>query len=415
MNVMNKVLLVEAWFFLGMPLLGWVLVFTLGLFGIYLYVLLLALWCWELFAQAHYRYCRQEELVHVLQTAAATRAPVEALLTAYLQDRPQTALYRFWVAGMLFFIFPGYYFVHLKRSFDSRLQRVTNLLHAGYPLDRALCLVPGVVSRQTALTVTVGQFTGQMPQALQRLPERRLTQQWLDVGLRFLYPLILLAVVISNASFLMLYVIPRFEHIFHDLRIPLPEATVLLIDAGRWLRQFSWLMPVGALLLLVLVNVVFFSSRVKWHLPLVSRLYRLYARGQFLHTLGIMLETGKPLPEILERLDTAGLLPRAVRQRARKLTVDLTQGAPLAASLVRHGLATGSMRPLIESAERAQNLPWALQELGDTLSRHSARLGHRTAMVLFPITIFLCACLVAALAVALFSPLITMLDSLHGR
>lgn len=415
MSHVRKILWIQAWFFFGMPFLGWILGLALGTFGLFLYAFLFALWCWELFAQAHYRHCRQEELVHVLQTAAATRAPLEAVLTAYLQDRPQGSVYRLWVISLLFFVFPGYYFIHLKASFDSRLHRLVQLLCAGYALDRALGLVPGVVSRQTALAVAVGQFTGQLPHALQRLPERRVPQQWLELGPRFLYPLMVLGVLVTNVSFVLIFVIPKFEKIFYDFHLRLPPATTAFLEAGRLLSAYVWLVPALWLLLVILVNVLIFSSRAKWHFPLVGGLYRLHARGQFLQTLGIMLETGKPLPEILERLNASGLLPTAVRGRANRLAADLTQGQPLPASLVRCGLATASMRPLIESAQRAQNLPWALHELGDTLARRSARNSHRIAMVLFPLTIFACAALVAGVAVALFSPLVALMESLHYR
>ena len=49
MNNVAKVLLLEAWFFIGFPLLGSAL-FFLGLPGVFLYLVLFALWCWELFA-----------------------------------------------------------------------------------------------------------------------------------------------------------------------------------------------------------------------------------------------------------------------------------------------------------------------------------------------------------------------------
>jgi hypothetical protein len=99
MSAPAKVLLLEIWFFVWLPVLGGILIFALGPLGMLLYLGLFAIWCWELYAYSHYRFCRQEEFLHVMQTAAAAQAPVESFLRAYLEDRPHERLFR---AGLLF-------------------------------------------------------------------------------------------------------------------------------------------------------------------------------------------------------------------------------------------------------------------------------------------------------------------------
>jgi type IV pilus assembly protein PilC len=408
---MTKVMLVELWFFVVLPALGLGLYWTLGWLGLFLYVFLFALWCWELYAYAHYRFCRQEEFLYVMQTAAAIQGPLEAILGAYLEDRPREHL---WRCSLLFFVFPGYYGFHLHRSFDARLDKLAAMLESGVPLDQSIHMVPGVVSRETALAVTVGQFSGRLPQALERLPNRNLASRWLEMAPRLLYPLLIIGVLWSNLVFLMTFVIPRFEKMFADFKLKLPAATTALIDSSHWLAKYGWSLPSLWLFLLILFNFLVFSSRAKWYCPLVGWVYRLHARGQFLQMLGLMLETGKPLPEILDRVIESELLPKEVERRADRLAGDLLEGQPLASSLARQGLVTEPMRGLVVAAEQAHNLPWALQELGDTLARRSARIAYRIQMVLFPLAIFACACLVAFVAVAMFMPLIALMDSLHG-
>src|SRR5262249_9801728 len=152
----------------------------------------------------------------LLQTAAATQTPVEKVLRAYLEGRPRETWYQFWVATLMIFVFPGFYGIHRARSFDAQLALVLNLLENGVTLDRALRFVPGVVSRHTALATAVGQFGGQLPQALRHLPDRRAAAPWIDLAPRLLYPLLVLAVLVTNVSFLMVFIVPRFEKIFED-------------------------------------------------------------------------------------------------------------------------------------------------------------------------------------------------------
>jgi type II secretory pathway component PulF len=413
MSTFNKVKL-QLFFLLGLPALGGLLIFKFGLVGLFIYLFLGVIWCWEVYVFAQYRFCRQEEFVNVLQAAAATQMPMEAMLRAYLEDRPRDGGYHGWVFFLMLFVFPGYFLIHRGRSFDSQLMLVLALLDHGVPLDRALRFVPQVVSRQTALAVTVGQLTGQLPQALRQMPEQRSKSPWLELAPRLIYPLLVLVVLAANVAFLAVFIIPKFEKIFADFKMRVPDVTNSFFGLSGWLTHHSWIVPNLVLFLLLLINVEIFDSRAKWHTPIIGRIYRMHARGQFLQTLGIMMDSGKPLPEILAGINESGLLPKAIAVRSQRLAADISRGEPLAESLTKHGLSTASLGSLIAAAERARNLPWALRELGETLIRRSARLSHRLAMILFPLAIFACASLVGLFAVAMFSPLTALLRGMMG-
>ncbi len=408
----RKILVLEFWFFIGLPICGGMLHAAFGLPGDILYGFMFWMWCWQLYVYVHYRHTRQEEFLYLLQTAADTQAPIESVLRAYLKDRPHNEMYRFWLVTLLTFVFPGYYWIHRKRSFDARLHRLAAMLHDGASLNQAIRLVPGVASREIALAVAVGQFSGRLPEALRQLPDRRLKLQWLEMTPRFLYPVFLLTFMTGTVSFIMIFIMPKFEKIFLEFKMRLPYQTELLIACSRWFVKYWWIDLTLNLLVLVLFNLVLFSSRVRWYLPIGGGLYRMYARGQFLNVLGLMLRTGKPLPEVLGAVLASGLLPTVIANRVQKLMEALQHGQPLAESLVQTGLATKSMQGLITSAQKANNLPWALEELGDSLSRRSARLSYRIAMVMFPLSIIACSLLVGYFAVAMFSPLVTVIDSL---
>ena len=220
--------------------------------------------------------------------------------------------------------------------------------------------------------------------------------------------------MLSNIVFLSVYIFPHYELEFSRLRFELPPITSAMIEISRSLIYFSWLMPLVCLLLLLLVNWVLFSSWAKWHIPVVGRLYRMYARGQFLRVLGLMLEAGKPLPEVLNCVVESGQLPRVLEPRVDKLAELVQRGEPLIDGLAAQGLITRSMRPLILAAEKAQNLPWALQELGETLSQRCARLTYRLTMLVFPLTIVACSCLIALVALSAYKPIIAMMEKLSG-
>jgi len=411
MKTWLKALLIQLWFFIAFPFIGAGLIFAFGVVGVYLNVVLFCLWCWQLFAFNHYRFCRQEEFVYVLKTATATQAPIESVLRAYLHDRPREHLYR---AILLTFVFPGYYWIHLQRSFDVRLTRLADMLDGGVPIDKALSRVPGVVPNEVALAVAVGQYTGKLDSALKRVSERRDSPQWAE-WMRLLYPLLILAIMASVTMFMMVFIIPKFEKIFLDFKMKLPYATELLIAASRWFTKYSFVPMMFWLALVAAVNGFLVSSRVKWYLPPVSYFYRMNQRGRFLQTLGSMLESGKPVPEILEYVVESGFLPTVLKWRVERLALDLVDGQPMADSLVRHGLMSSSMKALVISAEKARNLPWALQELGESEVRRGARLSNRLSVVLFPLAVFACSILIGSVAYAMFVPLTELIEGVHAQ
>src|ERR1022692_3259123 len=109
MTYMQKVLLLELGCFFSLPLLATGLVMICGHAGLLIFLFLFLLWAWEGFAFTHYRFCRQEEFLHVLQAAANTQAPIESMLATYLEGRPREPVYR---GILLLFVFPGYQWIH---------------------------------------------------------------------------------------------------------------------------------------------------------------------------------------------------------------------------------------------------------------------------------------------------------------
>src|SRR5215469_12646495 len=114
-----------------------IMLLYLGLgYGTLLVLLVLAAgYGWMLFAFLHYRQCRQEEFLQVVAAAAEAEAPLAPALWAYLRDRPRGGLHEFWVALLLFFVLPVYYWLWYRGSnYDRKVEQVAKLLEGGHSL-----------------------------------------------------------------------------------------------------------------------------------------------------------------------------------------------------------------------------------------------------------------------------------------
>ena len=250
MSITAKISLLIALILVGMTLVGLgvlvgagrlgVLVYFLGI--VFLLVQVASIVC-VVFTFYHYRFIRQQELVHVLKTATEAQAPLAPALWAYVRDRPQSTWREFLVSIILFPIY--YWSWHRWYSYDRKVEQLALILEGGAPLHLALNAVPGVASKETALAAAIGEASGQMASCLSQAPRWQLASLSLEVVPRLLYPVILLFVASGLMIFQMVFILPRFEKIFADLKVRLPEFTEQYISIGRWLVRYGGVFALG--------------------------------------------------------------------------------------------------------------------------------------------------------------------------
>ncbi len=402
----------------GVILLGVVLILGLAVaapFGLgagagSLWLLLVVFYIWMLFAFLHYRHGRQDELRQLLIATIEAEAPLPQALRAYLRDRPQGLARQFWAGVLLWFVYPGYYWIwYIWNNFDRKVTQLSFLLEQGVPLPRALLLTPGVAPPETILAATVGEATGQVGRCLKEV-DRPVAKVWYGVGPLWLYPLGLLLVLSFVMTFWNVFIAPKMEKIYKDFDVRLPWLTEAVI---QFCRAFSptILAPLAAVNVLLLLPQLF-SSTVCWYFPVLGWVYRRNWQGQVLRLLGALLEPGLPAVTAVQLLSQAGAAPAVVRHRLDAVAEELEEGHELALSLARHSLLPTALAPLVQAAERSQHLPQTLVELGDRLTQRAARFLHRFGQVTALGMVLLMGGLTALAAIGMFLPLVKLLESL---
>jgi type II secretory pathway component PulF len=368
------------------------------------------LYGWVIYAFFRYRYGRQDEFLHLVTTAVESGAPLAPALRSYLADRPHGPVREFWVGFFLFFILPGYYWLWYRgHNYDRKIARVAELLEQGSPLSDALRLVPGVASRDAILAAVIGENTGQLAYCLRNSNETRLTTVWLQVLPRLLYPMIILIFVCSITTFWLLFIGPKIERIFRDFKLPLPTPTARILNFAALASDYWWLWLLCFLGILTLVMLALSNSRSRWYFPGLGRLYRMQARSRVLQMLSVLLGVGKTVPQGLQTLVESGSFAASPRRRLEGARHAIEDGEPFSEGLHDTGLLPGSMIPLVEAAQRAQNLPWALNELGKSQSSRAAKLLERASVLLAPLVLISIGVVVGYFVVGAFIPIVAVI------
>jgi type IV pilus assembly protein PilC len=368
---------------------------------------------WVLYAYLQYRHGRQEEIVQLLAASAEAGTPLAPIIEAYVRDRPETGWRKFWVATILFFILPGYYWIwHRHHGFDSKVRRLASLLRDGASLHEALRLTPGVVPPGAVLSAAVGESTGRLADCLRRSTRSELGPVWMSALPRLLYPAALLLFVLGVTTFWTTRLLPRMERIFGDFQMGLPEGTQQLIETGRWLQDYGWAVSLAILGCVGALVVLIVSPTVRWYTPGVGRLYQMSVQSRVLSMLGVLLEAGRPVPQALDLLADQEEPGAVVHERLQDVEEAVSQGGSLAESLGKAGLLSRSGVALVQAGERACNLPWVLGELGEQLAVRTVRLSQQISLALFPIAVAAVGIIVGFLVVGMFLPLVKLITEL---
>ena len=105
--------------------------------------------------------------------------------------------------------------------------------------------------------------------------------------------------------------------------------------------------------------------------------------------------------------------PKADIRRCLTLTAfDIEAGGDWADSLARHSLIRQAEHAVLQAAQRANNLPWAMQEMADSARRRFFYKLQAIIQAVFPAGVICFGLMVMFIVVALFLPLVDLIQKL---
>jgi type II secretory pathway component PulF len=297
-----------------------------------------------------------------------------------------------------------------------RARRLGELLAEGRSLPDAVAAVPGVLSPAALPLVAAGAQAGRLPAALRQAVAAEGKQEtlWQSFMPKVAYVCLVLPFAAGVISFLVGKIGPQLEKIFKDFAKPLPSASQFVFSAAApWILSPLTLLAVLALLLLLVYMVLRYAGVIDWDLPGVGRLTRRLDTAAVLDALALAADAGQPLVPAVQTL--AATYPRrAISRRLSKAAAELTGGGDWSASLQRHGLVGKADQAILDAAARAGNLGWAMREVAEGNRRRFAYRVQGLLQVLFPAAVVAFGLVVLLAALAIFLPLVYLIQGLAG-
>src|SRR5947207_6326599 len=127
----------------------------------------------------------------------------------------------------------------------NSLMDVVDDVEGGSTLSEAFAKHPKCFDRLYVNMVKAGEAGGALETILQRLADFKEKSQSLKRRITgaMVYPVVVILVAVGILTFIMLYIIPKFEKIFRDFGMTLPWLTEQLMAVSRWFGKYWYVLP----------------------------------------------------------------------------------------------------------------------------------------------------------------------------
>ncbi|MCE2882595.1 MAG: type II secretion system F family protein [Planctomycetaceae bacterium] len=311
------------------------------------------------------------------------------------------------------------------------LQGVAEEVESGTSLSEAMAKFPKAFDRLYTKMVAAGEVGGVLDVILQRLAEfmekgQRLKRRILGA---LIYPAVVIFIAVAIVTGIMYFVIPKFQEIFEDFDVKLPELTLRLISVSRWIAGTStkdqvvpgavWVMisPILLYLFWVLIRKTNFGRAatdiIIIRIPVLGTLIRKTAIARFTRTLGTLINAGVPILEaILITRDTSG---NYVFERAlTKVHDSIREGETFAGPLREAKVCDAIVVNMIDVGEETGDLDVMLMKIADNYDEEVDVAVASLLSLLEPFMVVVLGGIVLLIVLALFLPLVSMIESVSS-
>jgi type IV pilus assembly protein PilC len=306
------------------------------------------------------------------------------------------------------------------------LRRIINDLaisiEGGSTFSEGLAQHPKVFNRLFVNMVKAGELGGVLEVVLNRLAEFMEKAQKIKgkVKAAMFYPVAVMVVAVAILIVLMVFVVPKFKQIFNDMLegAALPSFTNFVLGisefvAGNVGKTFAGLVAIFILFKLVLRTKIGrkLFDRVQLSFPLIGPVISKVAIARFTRTLGTLVSSGVPILQALTIVkETSGniIISDAVVGIHESVKEGETITAPMEASKVFPPMVVS----MVDVGEQTGALPEMLMKVADNYEDEVDNAVSAMTSLLEPIMIVFLAVIVGSIVIALFLPLITLIDQL---
>jgi type IV pilus assembly protein PilC len=300
------------------------------------------------------------------------------------------------------------------------LTGVCEEVEGGSALSEAMGKYPKAFNHLYTKMVAAGEVGGVLDIILQRLAEFMEKSERLKRKIKgaMVYPIVVIGIAGLILTGIMIFIIPKFEEIFTDFGVALPFLTRWLINTSRWFAgtNICQSLPGWAIVLPAIPLIVVFWKLIRkagpgraitdtgmLYIPVFGTLVRKTVIARFTRTLGTLVSAGVPILEAVKiTKETSG---NYVFEKALQGVYDSIRESKTCDAIVVN---------MIDVGEETGELDAMLLKVADNYDEEVDVAVASLVSLLEPLMVVVLGGIVGTIVVAMFLPLVAMIQSLQG-
>lgn len=312
-----------------------------------------------------------------------------------------------------------------NRVMRSAIATMADSVQTGSTFSESLGQHPKIFNKLYVNMVKAGELGGVLEVVLNRLAEYQEKAQKLKnkIVSAMVYPVIVMIIAVLIMAFLMYVIVPRFQKIFDEMLDgkPLPLVTQIVVGISQAVQTHFILIIVGFVALVVIWQLVKMTAAGRraidtaaLNLPVFGPVQQRTAIARFTRTLGTLVSSGVPILQALNiTRDTAGNV--VIANAVDKVHEAVREGESIVTPLEASRVFPPMVISMVQVGEETGQLPDMLMKIADVYDDEvDTAVAGLTAM-LEPIMIVFLALVVGTIVLALFLPLITIIQEMQNQ
>ena len=299
---------------------------------------------------------------------------------------------------------------------------VVDDVESGNTLSEAFGKHPKCFDRLYVNMLRAGEAGGALEIILRRLAEFK--EKSLSLARRvkgaMVYPCVVVAVAVAILSFIMIVIIPKFEKIFLDFKMKLPYLTEMLMATSRSFVKYWYVIPIVPIALIITMKLIrlnrsgaYILDKIKLKIPVAGMIIEKTIVARTMRTLGTLISSGVPILEALSIVrETA--MNVVFEDMFQRVYESIREGETIAHPMRECRLVDDMVVNMIDVGEETGDLDTMLNKIADVYDEEVDVLVESLISLLEPIMIVILGFIVGTIVIALFMPLLELLDGLSG-
>lgn len=301
---------------------------------------------------------------------------------------------------------------------------VAQYVEAGNPLWQAFERHPKHFDPVFINLVRASEASGTLVTILERLVKYRSNREIMNKRIQgaLFYPVILVLACLGVMLFISMVVVPEFKAMFDKLNMNLPIFTQRFIFVSDFLAQYWWAIFAAVFALIAIYKLWYVrnplrritADRVKLNIPIIGNIILKTSMVEFSRTLSLLLRSGLSMMATLDLVRNT-IHNQAVAYTLRDVSDAVETGEGIEAPLRNApGIFPPVVTDMLVTGEEAGKLDDIAEQIADVYDEEVNIAIITLGESLQPILTIILGIVVVLLMLAVFVPMIGMLDQLQA-